>query len=137
MGIGEMNILIEKLIEIKRYLPNDVYLNNLYKELLIKKTLTEKKSLNVNPTNREKAKFFYVITVKSRKLNVKLKNNWKDLWNYDKELFARKIILSREVDNAYCYNNLQLEANNLLNTLIYEDFLNQLQNLKSNDKRRF
>jgi hypothetical protein len=133
MTIDEINILNSKLRELTRLLPNDEYISNLYESTLKEKHKLESESLDIRPTKKELA--LYQIS-----LNRKLKDNGllnedilyflKNSYERDIDLQNRKIQLSRGL-NWYEMNKLQTEANNLINTMIYEHFLNSY-----NDTRR-
>jgi hypothetical protein len=126
MTIDEINILNSKLRELTRLLPNDEYINDLYKSTLKEKHKLESESLDIRPTKKELA--LYQIS-----LNRKLKDNGllnddildflKNSYKRDVDLQNRKIQLSRGL-NWYEMNKLQTEANNLINTMIFEHFLN-------------
>lgn len=128
MTIDEINILTSKLRDLTRLLPNDEYINNLYESNLKEKHKLESESLDIRPTKKELA--LYQIA-----LNRKLKDNglWNDevleflktKYNRDIDLQNRKIQLYRSVDNWCFMNGVQLEANNLINTMIFEHFLNE------------
>jgi hypothetical protein len=126
MTIDEINILNSKLRDLTRLLPNDEYINDLYKSTLKEKHKLESETLDIRPTKKELA--LYQIS-----LNRKLKDNglWNDevieflnsTYKRDIDLQNRKIQLSRGL-NWYELNKLQTEANNLINTMIFEHFLN-------------
>lgn len=126
MTIDEINILNSKLRELTKLIPNDEYISNLYESNLKEKHKLESESLDIRASKKELA--LYQIS-----LNRKLKDNnmWNDevldflntYYKRDIDLQNRKIQLSRGL-NWYDMNKLQTEANNLINTMIYEHFLN-------------
>jgi hypothetical protein len=137
MTIDEINILNSKLRELTRLLPNDEYISNLYESTLKEKHKLESESLDIRPTKKELA--LYQIS-----LNRKLKDNGllnedildflKNSYKRDIDLQNRKIQLSRGL-NWYEMNKLQTEANNLINTMIYEHFLNSYNDTRRTNKR--
>jgi hypothetical protein len=136
MTIDEINILNSKLRELTRLLPNDEYICNLYESTLKEKHKLESESLDIRPTKKELA--LYQIS-----LNRKLKDNGllnedildflKNSYKRDIDLQNRKIQLSRGL-NWYEMNKLQTEANNLINTMIYEHFLNSYNDTRRTNK---
>jgi hypothetical protein len=136
MTIDEINILNSKLRELTRLLPNDEYISNLYESTLKEKHKLESESLDIRPTKKELA--LYQIS-----LNRKLKDNGllnedilyflKNSYKRDIDLQNRKIQLSRGL-NWYEMNKLQTEANNLINTMIYEHFLNSYNDTRRTNK---
>ena len=131
MVLDELYIVLEKLAELKKYLPNDDYINQLYKNTLDEKNVIEKQTFDVKLSNHDLALCFYVITrkISDRVIDVVLKDNWKELWIKPYDLFCRKTVLKREIGNRFDANHLQSEARDLINLLIWENFLNQVQNL--------
>lgn len=137
MTIDEINILNSKLRELTKLIPNDEYISNLYESNLKEKHKLEAESLDIRPTKRELS--FYMVS-----LNRKLKDNGlyiDEVINFIKTEFKRnvylqnrKIQLCRTFDNSYNMNSLQTEANNLINTMIFEDFLVQYKNQKHETK---
>ncbi len=134
MTIDEINILNSKLRELTRLLPNDKYINDLYESNLKEKHKLESESLDIRPTKKELA--LYQIS-----LNRKLKDNGllnddildylKNSYKRDIDLQNRKIQLTRGL-NWHQLNKLQTEANNLINTMIYEHFLNSYYDSRRN-----
>lgn len=130
LTIDEVNIILDKLKDLIKFLPNDIYLKELQDLYLKQKHYIESENISTTPNNKEKAFYFLAIT---RKLSdekydfSKLKDNWKQLFMQvnDKELFNRKVIFRRKV-NWYNYNALEIEANRMLSNMIYNDFLNNL-----------
>jgi hypothetical protein len=133
MIVEEVDIIVNKLKELKKLMPNDVYISELHDSMFSKKLKLEKETLNIIPTNKEKGKYFISLRRKFQThdfdTNV-LKKDWLSLYVVNKELFNRKIMLMRRVERAWQYNHLEAEANNIINTLIWKDFLNQLPQLK-------
>jgi hypothetical protein len=133
LTIDEINIVLEKLKDLIKHLPNDIYIKELHDLYLKDKHFIESKNISVIASNKEKAFYFYAVT---RKLSDEkydfnnLKSNWKELFMKvnDKELYNRKIILKRK-SNWYNLNSLEIEANKMLSNLIYNDFLNNLNSL--------
>ena len=134
MTVEEIDIIANKLKELKKLLPDDVYISELYDSMFSKKLKAEKETLNIIPTNKERGKYFIALRRKlqTHDFDMKvLRKDWMSLYVVNKELFNRKIMLMRRVERAWQYNHLETEANNIINTLIWKDFLNQLPNLKN------
>jgi hypothetical protein len=133
MTVEEIDIIANKLKELKKLLPDDVYISELYDSMFSKKLKAEKETLNIIPTNKERGKYFIALRRKlqTHDFDMKvLRKDWMSLYVVNKELFNRKIMLMRRVEKCWQYNHLELEANNIINTLIWKDFLNQLPTLK-------
>jgi hypothetical protein len=134
MTIDEINILNSKLRELTRLLPNDEYIDNFYKSTLEEKHKLESETLDIRPTKKELA--LYQIS-----LNRKLKDNGlctdelieflNSTYKRDIDLQNRKIQLHRSCGNWHSQNALQKEANDLINTMIFEHFLNSYYNNKN------
>lgn len=131
MTIDEINILTQKLRELIKLIPNDEYITNLYESTLKEKHKLESECLDIRPTKRELS--FYMVS-----LNRKLKDNnmyTDEVFDFLETNFIRntylqnrKIQLCRTFKGYHNMNHLQLEANNLINTMIFEDFLAQYNN---------
>jgi len=133
MIVEEVDIIVNKLKDLKKLMPDDLYISELYDSMISTKHQLEKETLNIIPTKKEMGKYFISLRRQLQYHNFDmeiLKPNWKSLYKINKDLLYRKVILSRRVRRCWEYNNLELEANNILNTLICEDFFNQLPQLK-------
>lgn len=138
MTIDEINILTQRLRELIKLIPNDEYITNLYESTLKEKHRLESESLDIRPTKKELA--LYQIAL-NRKLNDNnmyndevinfIKNNYKR----DVNLQNRKIQLHRICGSWYSRNELQNEANNLINNMIYEHFLNAYHDSNRTNRR--
>jgi hypothetical protein len=134
MVVEEVDIVVNKLKELKKLIPEDLYISELYESMLSEKIQLEKETLNIIPTKKEMGKYFISLRRQLQYHNFDmeiLKPNWKASYKIDKNLLNRKVMLMRKVTRCWQYNNLELEANNIINTLICQDFFNQLPQLKN------